>query len=179
MHSFHHSRGRIFFEIFCALTIGASCAMAWLQTGASAMLVIAGVAAAYSLVLATDAGRRSPRPAAVGLDPAPMTEDQGDLLAYVQSPEIEPAVAESPKASKAKRPSRKKKPELEAAADTAPAEPEETPAIGDEPPDEVATFAEQPETMEAEEEHHAIVTPLFEPQPLVRQQRTVFGRKAG
>ena len=178
MHSFHHSRGRILFDIFCALTIGASCAVAWLQTGASALLAIAGVAAAYSLVLATDAGRRSPPVATAGRAPEP-EEDQGDLLAYV-APEAQPVVDAAPKPPKAKRPSRKKKAVPEAAAEPAVVIPEEVaaePALVE--PEEALTISDEPATTAPEEEHHAIVTPLFEPQPLVRQQRTVFGRKAG
>ena len=57
---------------------------------------------------------------------------------------------------------------LEASADLPAAEPEV-----------VEIPAEEPEPVAVEEEYHAPVTPLFEPQPLVRQQRTVFGRKAG
>ena len=169
MHSFHHSRARIFFDIFCALTIGFSCAIAWLQTGASAFLAIAGVAAAYSLVRPTDAGRGSVRVAPAGpvLEPAP--EEQGDLLAYVPTEPVPMAAEEAPKAPKAKRRSRKKQPEPEMTAEARLAEPEEMTAVDDEP------VAAEPE----EEEIHAVVTPLFEPQPLVRQQRTVFGRKAG
>lgn len=178
MHSFHQSRGRIFFDIFCALTIGVSCAIAWLQTGASALLAIAGVAAAYSLVRATDAGQRIQRVAAEGPDLGPAADMQGDLLAYV-APAAKPVVEEVPKPAKAKRPSRKKKGDP-VAAEPAVAELEEVavePAIAE--PEDVAAIVEGPAIVEAEEEHHAIVTPLFEPQPMVRQQRTVFGRKAG
>jgi len=38
---------------------------------------------------------------------------------------------------------------------------------------------EMPPADEPEENYHAPIAPLFEPQPLVRQQRAVFGRKAG
>ena len=165
MHSFHHSRARIFFDIFCALTIGVACAIAWLQTGASALLVIAGVVAAYSLVRATDAGRRTPRVAIDGPDLVPAADEQGDLLAYV-APAAQPLVEEAPKPTKAKRPSRKKKAEPEAAAETAMTEPEEAIAIADDP-----------KIVEAVEEHHAIVTPLFEPEPFVRMPRQAFGRR--
>ena len=146
MHSFHHSRARIFFEIFCALTIAASCAMAWTQTGASALLAVAAVAALYSLVLATDAGRRPKAVAAAATPPEPIVEETV-------------AVEQEPKApSRPKRKSRKK----EAAPVVMPeARPMEL--VVDEP----------------EEEHHAPIAPLFERQPLVAQQRPMFGRKAG
>ena len=42
MHSFHQSRGRIFFDFFCVLVIVASCMGAWMQTGASALIGAAG-----------------------------------------------------------------------------------------------------------------------------------------
>src|SRR5687767_14603536 len=50
MHSFGPSRGRILFETLCALAISASLVGAWMQTGASALLMAAGVAALYGLV---------------------------------------------------------------------------------------------------------------------------------
>ena len=65
MQSFHHSRGRIFFEVLCSLAISASSAGAWLQTGATALLPAAGVAALYGLVHAFDMRRRKPTIAAV------------------------------------------------------------------------------------------------------------------
>jgi hypothetical protein len=96
--------------------------------------------------------------------------DQGDLLAYVPpEPVALTAAEELPEpAPKAKRKTRKKPPNVEMVAE---------PAIPE--PDEVGAPADISEIVEAEEEHHAVVTPLFEPQPLARQQRTVFGRKAG
>ena len=50
MHSFQPSRGRVLFEVLCALTVSASCAAAWMQTGASALLGACGAAALYGLV---------------------------------------------------------------------------------------------------------------------------------
>src|SRR5687768_7222744 len=50
MHSFHRSRGRILFEVACALAISGSCIAAWMQTGASALVPAAAVAALYGLV---------------------------------------------------------------------------------------------------------------------------------
>jgi hypothetical protein len=57
MQSFHQSRGRILFEVFCSLAISASCAGAWMQTGASALLPAASVAALFGLVHAFDMRR--------------------------------------------------------------------------------------------------------------------------
>jgi hypothetical protein len=64
MQSFHHSRGRILFEVFCSFAISASCAGAWQQTGATALLPAAAVAALYGLVHAFDMRRPKPNLAA-------------------------------------------------------------------------------------------------------------------
>lgn len=181
MHSFHPSRGRILFEVFCALTIAGSCALAWLQTYASAFLVIAAVTALYAVVRATDL-RRRPMAVATEMPGAePVVDDQGDLLAY-EAPVVEPvaaAVAEPEPAPKPKRRARKKQAPVEAVIEVIP-EPEVAEAVEAAAEPEVADTVEVvPEPVDFEEEYHAPVTPLFEPQPLVRQQRTVFGRKAG
>jgi hypothetical protein len=176
MHSFHQSRGRIYFDIFCALTIATACAFAWLQTGASALLAIAGVAALYSLVRATDAGRRSPTVAAELPVSEPSAGEQGELLNFAASAEAAPA--DEPKAPpKAKRRSRKKQPALEPVADSEAAEPRDMEPV-DVVPQPVEAL-ELVEEVEAAEEYHPPIQPLFEPEPLVRQQRAVFGRKAG
>lgn len=176
MHSFHQSRGRLYFDIFCALTIAAACAFAWLQTGASALLAIAGVAALYSLVRATDAGRRSPAVATKLPVSEPSAEEQGDLLSDVASVEVAPA-QEPEAAPKAKRRSRKKPPALEMAADSAIAEPQEAESVAE--VSQPVEAVEAVEEIDAVEDYHAPIQPLFEPEPLVRQQRAVFGRKAG
>lgn len=62
MHSFHHSRGRILFEILCVLAVSASLAAASIQTGASALLLAAAVAAVFGLVHLFDL--RQPKTAA-------------------------------------------------------------------------------------------------------------------
>lgn len=54
MHSIHRSRGRILFEVFCALAVSASFVGAWMQTGASALLGAAAVTALYGLWHLTD-----------------------------------------------------------------------------------------------------------------------------
>lgn len=63
MHSFQPSRGRILFEVLCALAVAASLAGAWLQTGATALLPAAGVAALCGLVHLFDMRRKSADPA--------------------------------------------------------------------------------------------------------------------
>ena len=180
MHSFHHSRGRIFFEIFCALTVAASCAIAYLQTGATAMLAVAGVVAAYSLVHATDVRRR---PAPTAEAPRAEAPAKAERAAVSAAMPVEELVVAEPKASKPKRRSRKKlpaeepvvaEPEIVEIAEQVPEaialdEPADLPVV----PMSVADAHEEPE-----EDYHPHVAPLFEPQPMVRQLRT-FGRKAG
>ena len=95
MHSFHHSRGRILFEVACALTISASCVVAWMDLGTLAFLPAAAVAALYALVHLFD--MRGRKPAVAGAAPALWMEAevQGDLLAYAnessRAPLAEPA----------------------------------------------------------------------------------------
>ena len=60
MHSFQPSRGRIFFEVLCAIGVAASCGGAWLQTGASALLAASAIATLYALVHFFDLFRRDP-----------------------------------------------------------------------------------------------------------------------
>jgi hypothetical protein len=200
MHSFHQSRGRILFEAFCALAISASCIGAWTDLGTLAFVPAAAVSAVYGLVRLFDLRGRRPTAAVAFAEASVAGEIQGDLLAYVPAAQSEPVVelwpvtddkavlepeiaqpvkesAPKPVAKKPARTRRKKPVEVapvlaeaigvaripvaEPAAETNPVEPEVS------------------ELYMGEEATHAPVAPLFEPEPFVRQQRTVFGRKAG
>ena len=172
MHSFHHSRGRVFFETLCALTVSASCAGAWVQTGASALLPAAAAAALYGLWHLTD--MRRPR-TAFAVEAVPAEADQGDILGYASTPDPQPAVEvievervepEPMPAPKPKRAKRTKPEPVEIAEVAMDPEP-------DEPPVDTCDPAE------FDEELHAPIVPLFEAQPTVRQPCPVFGRKAG
>lgn len=177
MHSFHPSRGRILFEVLCALTVSASCAGAWVQTGASALLPAAFAAALYGLWHLTD--MRRPKPAMAAAVAVPAVEEAADPVEKrepieaaepmtLELPEPEAAAEEPARVARPKRKSRKKKSETPVAAEPAMPEPEVA-----EPAAPVI------ELFEPVEEHQVPIAPLFEPQPMVRQQRTVFGRKAG
>jgi hypothetical protein len=203
MHSFHPSRSRILFEIFCAMTIAASFATGWTQTGAPAFLPAAAVCVLYSIVHAFDLNRRAPAATAAGHG----ADAPAELPAPAESAPAQAHEAEA-KAPKPKRRSRKKaaaaEPIAPTVAEAEPAaepvvlqapepEPEPEPMIveitGVEPVTEgPEEFAEAPEPEpeagmppvdDPDEDYHAPIAPLFEPQPLVRQQRAVFGRKAG
>ena len=185
MHSFHRSRGRILFEVFCALGISASCVAAWMQTYAPAMLAVAGFAGLYGLVHAFELLWRSPAIAAAAETSAPVTDDRGDLLVYLEDdePELlldsEPEVGEiaDERGPNLAAPMQEREPEV--VEPVLPLEP--APVSIQEPKPEVAEPVEIVEPAEPvhEEPEYAPVAPLFEPQPFVRNQRAAFGRKAG
>lgn len=181
MHSVHPSRAKMLFEIFCALVMAASFAVAWIQTGASAFLAVAGAAALFSLVHASAVpGRRRVAKVDAGGARA-ASEEQGDLLAYMdrQPAEAAPAaetvaVADEPAAAEADEPCEAMEPDLPEAAEDSPAE-----AVDEEHSEQVGEPSEPSDFPAGDEAHHAPIQPLFEPEPLVRKQRAVFGRKAG
>lgn len=201
MHSLHHSRGRILFEVACAFGIAASCVWAWMQTYSTAMLPAAAIAALYGLVHAFDMVRRSPK-AVVTADAVELPANQGDLLDYLATGESEPVTVEEPKfaespveavaETRAKR--SRKSPKLAGSGnrsrrDRQVAEP--VVAVAEQLPEperaEVAPEAapEAPEpTFEPSvtdnapaEPEYVPTTPLFEAEPFVRQQRAAFGRR--
>jgi hypothetical protein len=161
MHSFHQSRGRILFEVFCTLAVSASFVGAWMQTGASALLAAAFVALLYGFIHLFDmAGRRS----AVVAEPQRILfapDQAGEEAANADLPileAIEDRPAKAPRKGKARGASAKK-----------------AKVVALVPPEEL----ELSEPAYLEEGAHFPLEPLFEPVPAVRQQRTVFGRKAG
>jgi hypothetical protein len=164
MHGLQHSRGRIFFDAVCAFAVSASCAGAWLQTGASALLPAAGVALLYGLVRLFDmrTGRQEPQRIDFPAEDAPvMMEPVADLPAPVEATAqraSDDLPAKPARKSSARRASAPKKPKLVEVQIADPVEPEASPYhdAADHPP----------------------LTPLFEPVPVVREMRT-FGRKAG
>ena len=187
MHSFHQSRGRIVFDAFCALAIAASFAVAWMQTGASAILPAAGVSALYALVRLFDMRRpRStvaiePRPVELAEEPAlafPILEQPAEPVPVV---DVTQAAEQAPKVKAARRAKsprktggqRVKSPEATNVTDFASA-PEPQVEVFD-----IGEPAETPTPAGDDEAYHAPVTPLFEPEPFVVQQRAVFGRKTG
>src|SRR5689334_12894541 len=95
MQSFHHSRGKIVFEVFCALAIAASCVGAWMQTGASALLAAAAVAAVYGLVHLFD--MRGRKPAVIAdLKPIESATDEETPVPAMQDPPVAPSPPELP-----------------------------------------------------------------------------------
>ena len=162
MHSFQPSRGRTFFEVLCAFALAASFVGAWMQTGASALLAAASVAALYGLVHAFDLFRRNPT---VAVEPQRIELEPAAPLAAADQQLVLAEPASRAKADRPAKAARKKKTNV---TEPAPAEPVE--------PAEEAEVAEAVQFEEAAYISHA---PLFEPAPFVRQQRAAFGRKSG
>ena len=194
MHTFRPSRGRVLFEVFCALGIAACFAGGWIQTGAWAFLPAAIIATLYSLVHAFDVAGRPAFVAADGAlemkanDHLPTDQDAGVPRAASDQPLaptnaiegvglVEPEAPPETQARKTKAPrkarSRRKPTEDRKITEPVPLQKEETP-FADAIEEEEIPLAELPE-----EVAHIPLAPLFEPEPFVRQQRAVFGRKAG
>ena len=200
MHSFQPSRWRISFEVLCAFGIAASCAGAWMQTGASGLLAAASVAALYGLVHFFDLFRRRPavaeeaRPAEIepaspaesiaapklgAVEPQPVAgnlveEMRSAVEAQLGQGDEEAAPPAKARRAKAPRKSGGRRASASKGSMVAQNAPPET--LDDAPQPEVANVAE---SEPFDEPFHAPVAPLFEPEPFVRQQqRTMFGRKA-
>lgn len=205
MHSFHPSRGRIFFEVLCAAGIAASCGGAWMQTGASALLAAASIATLYSLVHFFDLFRRNPtveaepqriefEPPAPAESPAVRQEVRAspagieprlvvdNMVEDAQPVELVPIAEEmAPPAKSNRRAKAPRKGTVRAKASKSAKEVEILPAA--ETDIEMPARPDVAEVVEPklqEETFHPPVAPLFEPEPFVRQQqRAMFGRKAG
>jgi hypothetical protein len=161
MHSFHQSRGRIFFEVLCAFGMSASCVGAWIQTYATAMLGPAAIAALYGLVRFADMFRRGPV-----VEDAPAAEP---VVLTAEAPAVRPEPVE------VAGPTHELPAEVVAALVRKPKRKTKRPA-------QAEPAADEPTASEAlaEPEHSGPIAPLFEPEPFVRQQqRAAFGRKFG
>jgi hypothetical protein len=147
MDSFHHSRARTLFEVLCAFGMAASCAAAWMQLGATALLAAAGISALYGLVHAFDMARS--RPAAAQLTETPVNNEPAAIELPIES---KPAEAPPPAPAKPARTKAKAKKSGKQA---------KSPAV------EAAPVPHDDRPIEQ----------LFEPQPFIRQQRPAFGRR--
>lgn len=186
MHSFQPSRGRIFFEVLCALTVSASLVGAWMQTGASALLAAASAAALYALVHCFDMRWRGPaaaeEPQRVDFEPEvrsdlPAPREENVPLAAVEPQPVPEAVVEQvdlaePTAARTGT-GRRKGGSRKGDGRRAPAK-KEAKVVRLEPPSEVEVA-----DAEAEEFATSHIAPLFEPEPYLRMPRPAFGRKAG
>jgi len=201
MHSFQPSRGRVFFEVLCALGMSASFAGAWLQTHATALLGAAGIAALYGLVHLFD--MRRPK-SAMEVEPqrvefAPEAADIVVPMVTAGVPEaaelaVEEAAAADPAAprsgegrrsggSRKGSGRRTKMPKAAKAAEPAPVEETDVPwPMAEEP--EVESVIEPGLTVDEDfaflpegEAARFHIEPLFEPEPFARMPRQAFGRR--
>ena len=185
MHSFHHSRGRILFDVFCAIAVSASLAGAWIQTGASALFGSAAISALYGFVHLFDVRRpadeqahETEAPAQISVDTAlPDPLPPAEAIVAAEPQRVEPAAPEAKPAGKAKAP-RKSGGRRARAPKSA--------EVVQLAPQAEADFAEAAPTEEAEvealfpaEDMHPHIAPLFEPEPFARMPRRAFGRKSG
>ena len=163
MHSHHRARGKIFFEVLCALSLAASFAVASNQTGSSALLASASIMAlvAISWSFGLFARDRSE----LGSQPAPAVADARE--AAVETPVREEVVTCEPEVPTEPEP-------------VAPAPKKQRARKARKAAADVALVTEPPEPAVIEEPayHGPPLEPLFETQPFVRQPRPAFGRKA-
>lgn len=164
MHSHQRSRAKVLFEVLCALSLAASFAGAWQQTGSSALLASASIMALFAVywsfgLVARDRRDEAAQPTAAVADAREAAvETVMPEEVFIREPEVvtepEPVAAELVAAEPKKRRARKAP---KAAAVAAPSEPVaiEQPAFSGPPLEQ-----------------------LFDVQPLVRQPRPAFGRKA-
>lgn len=175
MHSHQRARGKILFEVFCALGLAASFAGAWDQTGASALLASASIVALFAIYWSF--GLFARRQADDVAQPTPAWVD-------APQPAVQTAVVDEPEAAVqaavqedfvACEPERASEPEP-----VAPAPKKRRARKAQKAPAAVAAMVEPPQPAPVEEPvfDGPPLEQLFEAQPFVRQPRPAFGRKA-
>lgn len=205
MQSFQPSRGRILFEVFCALAIAASFVGAWKQTGAWTLLPAALAAAVYALFHAFDmAGpKQAAEPQRIDFEPPvadivvpmvpaeelPADEAVAPVVAeVVQMPE--PASREGSgrrtggsrkgngrRGKSAKAVKVEEAAQVEVAAQVEEAEAPWPVADIQEVADPEPVAEEEFVFPDNEEPSQPHIAPLFEPEPFARMQRRAFGRR--
>ena len=189
MHSHRRPRGRIFFEVVCALTVGVSFVGAWIQTGAWAFIGPAFVFTLFGLYWAIDMfGQQSPA-AAVQLSAAPARTADPEPVADVESavmPEIRFERFEAP-AEPPARPAIATFGEQDADMAVVPFVAEAEPVVEAKPKAKakqprapkkaVEPAVEQAPIVDDDPHFDHHIEPLFEPQPFARQARPAFGKR--
>ena len=195
MHSSHQSRGRILFDFSCTLVIVASCAGAWMQTGATALLGAAAAAGLHGLVHLFDMRWQKPAEATEPQRIDFAAEPQDDTLAgpdaeeppvvvkqqlaiarFEAAEQAEPVELPTKPARKAKAPRKSSSRRGTAAAEAQVAE-LASPAV------EEVTELERPGQVDVadlaalDDVTHPHIEPLFEPDPFARMPRRAFGRR--
>jgi hypothetical protein len=196
MQSHRRPRGKIAFESFCAVCVGASFVGAWIQTGAWAFLAPAFVFTLFGLYWSFDMfGSREAVQAPVERAPAPIVVAEPELFTAAEPAsrgieivaieefvaDIEPAAPAEPMA-----------PEPAAAfvaepESVVPAKPKRRakkaekvvermiePVVAPAPVAEAEPVTDEPFFEDHPEPH---IEQLFDPQPFVRQARPAFGKR--
>jgi hypothetical protein len=196
MHRYRQSRSRILFDVFCAFAVAASLVGAWMQTGASALLPAAGVAALFGLVHAFDmAGPRdvvSVEPQRIDFttdEPGALALDYtGVLMATVDHPvETDKATEQSelaiPAASREAGTRRTKAPRKGSGRRTKAVKETNVTELASLEEAETASIHHETAQVDSlvalEEVAHPHIEALFEPEPFARMPRRAFGRKGG
>jgi len=149
------------------------------------MLGAAGFAGLYGLVHLFDMARRSPEVAAPAEAEAPVTDERGDLLVYLEEdePELlldaEPEVAEVSETPEVAEEVQPEVAELVQESEPEVVEPEPVADVVQKVEPEAAEPVQDVTPIEPahEEPDYSPVAPLFEAEPFVRKQRAAFGRR--
>jgi hypothetical protein len=197
MHSHRRSRGKIFFEAFCAVCVGVSFVGAWTQTGAWAFLGPAFICTLFGLYWALDmfgsdvpaVAKAVAAPAPVRLaDPEPVADRDSAVMPEIRIERFEPPAAALPEPVAAFV----EEPELHTDAVPFVSEPapvaEPAPRKAKKPRAakkaaepviqqvvEPARVLDEPAHDEPQNEPH--IEQLFDPKPFARQARPAFGKR--
>jgi hypothetical protein len=162
MHSVHRARGKILFEVFCALSLAASFASAWDQTGSSALLASAAIVALFAIYWSFGMFAR---------DRVEVAAQLAATVADAPEAEVQIAVREEVLA---------REPEVPSEPEPVAAKPKKQRARKAQKAAVVATVVERPEPVVIEEpvSDGLPLEQLFDAQPFARQARPAFGRRA-
>jgi hypothetical protein len=195
MHSHRRSRGKIFFEAFCAVCVGVSFVGAWSQTGAWAFLAPAFLFTLFGLYWALDMVGGEAKAVAVAApapvplaDPEPLDDRESAVMPEIRFVRFEAPVEAvvEPAAAVAGEP--------ETDTDVVPFVSDPAPVAEPQPKkakkvrtarraaepviQQIAAPAPVVEELGLDEpSYEAHIEPLFDPQPFARQARPAFGKR--
>lgn len=179
MHSQHRARGKILFEVFCALSSAASFVSAWDQTASSALLASASIMALFAIywsfgLFARGRAEDVAQPTAAIAD-APVVDVAPQPVAAVAETQEVDVQSVVPEDVFAREPDLPGKPEPVSAKPKKRRAPKAQKAAA-----VVAPAVERPEPGAIEEpvSDGLHLEQLFDPQPFARQARPAFGRKS-
>lgn len=187
MHSHRRPRGRILFEVVCALIVGVSFVGAWIQTGAWAFIAPAFVFTSFGLYWAIDMlGQGSAVQARAALAAAPERVPDPEPVVDIESAVMPEIRFERFEAAPEREVERFEEPEIHTDVVRFAPRLEPAPIVKAEAKPrgrktrakKVASIVEPAATIAADElgvDHH--IEQLFDPQPFARQARPAFGKR--